>query len=293
MSRPPERHKSASVRWARLAAGAFLTLSCAPVAPAQEAPAPPASETGAALKGEEVNLAKELSNPIAALISVPFQMNLDGAIGPQRDGTRVTTNFQPVVPIAISPDWNMISRTVVPIVWQSNIAPGSGTQFGLADTVQSLFFSPSKPGAIIWGVGPAALIPTGGNSFLSAGKWGAGPTFVALTQSNGWTAGLLSNQIWSFAGNSSRPAVNQLYFQPFLSYSTKQATTYGVSSEGTYAWKNGQISMPVVATIGQITKIGGQLVSFTAGVKYWAAVTPNSPHGFGGRLVITLLYPRK
>ena len=263
------------------------------VAPPAVADAPAAvSDESAPAANDEASLAKALSNPVAALISVPFQGNFDGGIGPARNGQKFTLNIQPVIPIPLNADWNLISRTIVPVVSQSDIFPGAGNQFGLSDTLQSFFLSPSR-GKIIWGVGPAVLIPTGTDKLLGTGKWSAGPTAVVLTQNNGWTVGVLVNQLWSFAGSNSRAPYNSFYFQPFLNYTTKTATTYGLSSEGTYDWQARDLSMPLIATLSQVTKIGGQLISVGAAVKYYVSTVPGGPHGVGGRLTLTLLFPKR
>ena len=258
----------------------------------QDAPTPPPGAASPTGPSSEADLAKSLSNPVAALISVPFQANLDSGIGPS-DGSKFTMNIQPVVPIPLGADWNMISRTIVPVVAQSDIAPGSGSQFGLSDTLQSLFFSPSKVGKLIWGVGPAILVPTATDKLLGTGKWSAGPTVVVLSQSGGWTIGALANQLWSFAGSSSRASYNKLYVQPFLNYTTKTATTVGLSAEGTYDWQGSGLSLPLIGTVSQVTKINGQLVSVSAAVKYYVATVPNGPHGVGARFALTLLFPRR
>ena len=147
------------------------------------------------------DLAKQMSNPIAALISVPFQFNFDRDIGANRDGKRTTLNIQPVVPITLNPEWNLISRTIVPLVDQSIPGLGDGNQRGAGDIVQNLFFSPKKPTAsgVIWGAGPVLLIPTG-TDFISADKWGLGPTVVALKLDGPLTYGMLANHIWSVGG---------------------------------------------------------------------------------------------
>ncbi|WP_228874942.1 transporter [Paraburkholderia saeva] len=240
------------------------------------------------------DLAKQLSNPVAALISVPFQFNYDGNIGPNRDGDKYLLNFQPVIPFRLNENWNLISRTIVPVVSQSNIAPGSGSQTGLGDVVQSFFFSPSKPTAngLIWGVGPALLLPTDTDRQLGAEKWGAGPTAVLLWQANGWTYGALANHIWSFAGDGNRSGVSSTFLQPFLNYTTKDAWTFGLNTESTYDWNRHQWSTPINATVSKLLKFGKQPVSIGGGVRYWAASPDSGPHGWGARLVVTLLFPK-
>lgn len=240
------------------------------------------------------DLAKQLSNPIASLISVPFQFNYDTGYGPA-DGSKAFVNVQPVIPFSLNEDWNVISRTIVPIVWQDDIAGFSGDQFGLGDIVQSLFFSPKLPGpgGIIWGVGPVILLPTGTDPLLSAEKWGAGPTAVAPKQSGGWTVGALANHIWSFAGDSSRADVNATFLQPFVSYTTPDAWSFTLNTESTYNWTTDAWSVPVNFSVAKLVKFGKQPVSFTAGVRYWAESPASGPEGFGGRLGVTLLYPKK
>jgi len=140
-----------------------------------------------ALAEDDVDLALELSNPIANLISVPFQFNYDSNIGANRDGDRALLNVQPVIPFSLNDDWHVISRTIVPVILQDDIFPSAGNQFGLGDTVQSLFLSPVNigPSGIIWGAGPVFLLPTGTDDLLSGKKWGAGPTAVVLRQTGG------------------------------------------------------------------------------------------------------------
>ena len=148
-------------------------------------------------------LAKKLSNPVAALISVPLQFNGDFNYGSE-DGTRVNLNIQPVIPTSISEDWNVITRVIIPITSQNDLVGDSGHQFGLGDTTPSFFFSPKAPTASgwIWGVGPVFLLPTATNDLLGSGKYGLGPTAVVLKQTaSGWTYGALVNQIWSVAGD--------------------------------------------------------------------------------------------
>jgi hypothetical protein len=239
------------------------------------------------------DLAKQLSNPVASLISVPFQVNYDRRIGPAEDGHKTYLNFQPVIPVSLNSEWTMISRTIVPVIGQDDITPVAGGQFGLGDTLQSLFFSPKKPlpGNIIWGAGPVLLIPTGTDDLLGGEKWGAGPTAVVLTQQGGWSVGILANHVWSFAGAAERADINSTFLQPFVSFTTKDAWTFTLNSESTYDWTAEQWSVPVNFLVSKLVTIDKQPVSLGAGVRYWADSPDGGPHGVGGRAVVTFLFP--
>jgi hypothetical protein len=239
-------------------------------------------------------LAKKLSNPVAALISVPLQLNYDANIGAADDGTRWVLNVQPVVPIDLNEKWNLISRTILPIVSQDEIYPGAGKQSGLGDTVQNFFFSPKAPtaGGWIWGAGPLLLIPTGSNDLLTADKWGAGPTGLVLKQQGRWTYGALANHIWSLAGNDKRADISSTFLQPFLSYSTPTAWTFGLNTESTYDWKKQQWSVPLNVSVSKVTKFGSQLVSVGGGLRYWVESPDSGPDGLGVRLIVTMLFPK-
>jgi hypothetical protein len=240
------------------------------------------------------DLAKKLSNPIASLISVPFQFNYDTGYGPN-DGDKGYVNIQPVIPFTLNDDWNLISRTILPVAYQNDIAGPSGDQFGLGDITQSLFFSPSKPTAsgIIWGVGPVLLLPTATDDLLGGGKWGAGPTAVVLTQRGPWTVGVLANHIWSFAGDDDRSAINATYMQPFVAYTTKDAWTFNLDTESTYNWEADEWSVPINFQVSKLIVIDKQPISLGAGVRYWAASPDSGPDGWGFRTVVTFLFPKK
>lgn len=238
-------------------------------------------------------LAKQLANPVASLISVPFQLNYDSDIGPTDDGDRTVLNIEPVIPIPINDDWNLISRTILPIVNQHDIFPGAGSQTGLGDVLQSLFFSPKLPteGGWIWGAGPVFLLPTASDDLLGVDKWGLGPTIVVLKQEGPWTYGVLVNHIWSVAGDSDRPDVNSTFLQPFLSHTTPSAVTLAANTESTYDWKTEQWSVPLNLTVSKVMKLGNLRVSMAGGVRYWVESSDSGPEGIGFRLICTLLFP--
>lgn len=240
-------------------------------------------------------LAKQLSNPIASLTSVPMQLNYDDGIGPHGDGDKFYLNVQPVIPVSIGEDWNMISRTILPVVSQHDIVPGAGSQFGLGDTIQSLFFSPKALTAAgwTWGIGPALLIPTATDDLLGGEKWGAGPTAVALRQTaSGWTYGALVNHIWSFAGEDDRGDINATYMQPFISKSLGKGRTIATSLESTYDWEGEQWVVPINIGYSKVSRIGKQLVSYQGGVRYYIEAHDGGPE-WGLRFTFTLLFPKR
>lgn len=239
------------------------------------------------------DLAEQLANPISSLISVPFQYNFDCCFGPS-DADRHLLNIQPVIPTKLNADWNLIIRTILPVVYLESPAPGLDSTFGLSDTLQSFFFSPrNTPGGVTWGVGPAIVWPTGTDPLLDSEKWSAGPTAVILKQQSGWTYGILANHIWSFAdagGSGHRPEVNQTFLQPFLAYTWKDSTTLTLNSESTYDWTAKESTVPINLIVSRIYSFGKQPVSLAIGGRVYAE-TPDEGPDWGARAVATFLFP--
>jgi len=233
-------------------------------------------------------LAKKAQNPVADLISLPFQSNWDFDIGPNDDKSNYLLNIQPVIPVSLSENDNLIIRTIVPI--KANEVPVSAA--GLGDILQSFFFSPKEPiNGWIFGAGPALLYPTATERTLGSGKLAAGPTAVLLKQHDGWTYGLLGNHLWSYAGNSGRGEVNTTFLQPFVSFTTKTYTTFGINTESTYDWTNEQWTVPFNATIAQLLKIGGQPLQLELGYRYYTEAPTYGPE-WGIRFQVSFLFPK-
>jgi hypothetical protein len=281
-----------------VALGLALTLLPAATAAERSAAIPQATkepETPQELRSEEAGLAKQLANPVASLISVPFQFNVDERIGPAEDVQRLNLNIQPVVPFKLNGDWNVISRTILPVVNYQGVAGPESGQINFGDTLQSLFLSPAKPGpkGVIWGIGPVAQVPTATAQLSGIHQWGLGPTGVALVQRGHWTVGALANHLWSVANNGSGSDLNATFVQPFVSYTTTNAWTFSVNTETTYDWEADQWAVPINLVVSKVTKVGDQLLSVGAGLRYWADGPEAGPHGWGGRLVVTLLFPTR
>jgi hypothetical protein len=252
-------------------------------ASAQETPAPAAS-------AEE--LAKKLSNPVASLISVPFQNNTDYGIG-DANGSKNTLNIQPVIPISISAKLNLITRYIFPVISQYDVL-GEGTcQNGLSDATISAFFSP-KEGAITWGVGPAFLVPVATDELLGTEKFGVGPTALVLKQSQGWTYGALLNQLWSVAGNEDRADVSQLFMQPFLVHNWKSGAGLGGNMELTQNWEAEADALTGYFNpfVSGVTKLGKQTVSIIFGPRVPVAGADVVRPVWGWRAALVLVFPK-
>ena len=238
-------------------------------------------------------LAKAVQNPVANLISVPFQNNFNFGVGP-RDVTQYVLNVQPVIPVKLNEDWNLITRTVMPIINQPSPAPGIPSAFGLGDINPSFFLSPAKPGKFIWGVGPTLTLPTATDSILGSGKWSAGPAAVGLVSHGHWVVGALANNQWSYAGWGDDD-VNALLVQPFVNYNLPHGWYLSSAPIITSNWEassDERWTVPIGGGFGKIVHLGKAPVNLQLQA-YYNVVKPDT---FGAdwqlRLQVQLLFPK-
>jgi hypothetical protein len=255
-------------------------------------PEEPEANTGASTEA----LQKATQNPVASLISVPIQNNNNFGMNPGYR-TQDVLNIQPVIPIGISKDWNLLVRWIMPIVWQplpnQPSTPETGV-YGLGDMVPTFFISPKNPGRLIWGAGPVFQLPTATSTYLGQGKLGIGPSIVVLMQPGHWTLGVLVNNVWSVAGSGSRPDVNQFLLQYFINYNLKKGWFITWQPTLTANWEaasGNQWTVPYGGGIGRIMKLGFQPVSLTAQFYGNAAHPVNTP-SWTMRLQIAFLFPK-
>ena len=249
-----------------------------------------------AVRAEEKSkeaLAKAAQNPVADLISLPLQNNTNFGVGPGDDVQNVL-NIQPVMPVELSENWNLITRTIAPVIYQPELVPGYGSEFGLGDINTTLFLSPAKPGKILWGLGPVLSFPTATDKVLGTDKWSAGPSAVALTIRGPWVVGALASNLWSYAGDDDRENVNQFLFQYFINYNLPKGWYISSAPIITANWKadsGDKWTVPFGGGVGKIFRIGKQPMNAQVQAFYNVEKPDNGPD-WTLRLQLQFLFPK-
>jgi len=263
----------------------LLVLACA----AAFAAAPSRAEMSA----EE--LAKLAQNPVGNLISLPFQNNTNLNFGPEK-GTQNILNIQPVIPIEVNSEWNVITRTILPVIWNPSLAPGDPATNGIGDTTFTAFLSPAKPGHWIWGAGPVLQLPTNSNAELGNKNWGAGPSAVVLHLEHGdpWVYGVLVNNVWSLSSNKQGGSYNQGLIQPFVNYNFPDGFYLTSAPIATVNWKaegGNKWTVPVGGGVGKIFHVGKLPINMQLSA-YYNAIRPDDGASWQIRFQIQLLFPK-
>ena len=250
-----------------------------------------ATPAHAELSAEE--LAKLAQNPVGNLISVPFQNNTNLNVGPDKRNQNIL-NIQPVIPISVSDEWNIITRTIVPVISQP--LPGDDRTNGIGDTVFTAFLSPAKPGSFIWGAGPVVQLPTNSNSDLGNKNWGLGPSVVVLRleKGNPWVYGALANNIWSLSDSGTGGSYNNGLIQPFVNYNfdggfyitSAPIITANWKAESSQRW-----TVPVGGGVGKIFHLGKLPVN-TSLQAYYNVVTPDNGPNWQIRAQVQFMFPK-
>lgn len=255
-----------------------------------------ASRSGAQAEQTEpslTHLAKQAKNPLPDIINVPMQHNFNFGSGPGHD-MQYTLNIQPVIPFHLPGNWNLVTRTILAVINQPEIDPGQGSTFGLGDTDLSLFLSPPSSEAFIWGFGPIIRFPTASVDALGGGKWGIGPTVAAVLTTGPWVVGALVNNVWSFAGDSTRPSVNQLLVQPSINYNLPDGWFLTSGPEVTADWKapsRDRWTVPIGGGVGKVVQIAQQSLNIQ-GEGYYNVERPAGAAVWTFTFTLQLLFPK-
>ena len=240
-------------------------------------------------------LAKLAQNPVGNLISLPFQNNTNLNFGPEK-GTQNVLNIQPVIPISFNEDWNIITRTILPVISMPSLGPGIDSTNGIGDTVFTAFLSPARPGKWIWGAGPVVQLPTNGSQELGNKNWGLGPSIVVLHLDHGspWVYGVLVNNIWSLTSDKRGGSYNNGLIQPFVNYNFKEGLYLTTSPIITVDWKaesSQRWTVPIGGGVGKIFHLGKLPVN-TSLSAYYNVVRPDDGANWQIRAQVQLMFPK-
>ena len=275
----------------RLAVAVFLSAALVPPNIHAEADGDGIIEPG---EDETAELAKAAQNPVASLISLPIQNNTTYDFGPE-DKTQNTLNIQPVWPFQLNDDWNLITRTIIPVVSNPSFVPGGSRETGLGDATFTAFFSPRDSGNLVWGAGPVLLLPTSTDDQLGADEWGIGPSIVFLATPGRWVAGSVISNVWGINEDTGND-VNLLTWQYFVNYNFDRGWYFTSSPIMTANWEAERDSqkwtVPVGGGFGRVFKVGNQPMNFNVQAFYNVSA-PDFVGDWSTRLQVQWLFPKR
>ena len=237
---------------------------------------------------------RQLANPLSAMASVATFLDFDYHIGPGEDGHRTSMLVQPTIPLRLGETWNLVSRTILPIVYQEEISPGSGTQTGIGDLSEVVYVAKVEPGprGWVWGGGPIVQVPIGSEDLLTNGKFSLGPSMAFVKQEGDLTYGMIASQLWSIGGSDQRPDVNVGLLDPFVTYRSEGLWNLTLHVPATYNFHAQQWTVPVSLTVEKLVSFQSMPVTITFGVRYWAEGPDSAPHDLAFRFGLTLVLPK-
>ncbi|MFI4938309.1 MAG: transporter [Candidatus Berkiellales bacterium] len=243
---------------------------------------------------DEEELARNAVNPFGKMIKIPFQYNYSRDIG-KTHGNKTYIKFEPVVPVSLNENWNLISHSKIHFIDERNVNHHHSHQSGISDFKQHLLLSPNKisPEGFNWGLGPVFSIPTASYHTLGTQKWSIGPSSGLYWRDDHWTIGSLFYHLWSIAGSEERIYINKTYLKPRITYSTYQGWNFSTASDAVYNWRSDEWAAPVNFDISKLLCIGEQYITIGGGIRYWLVTTDRSPHGYAYRFAIAFLFPQE
>jgi len=266
--------------------------------PAQESPEQARLEAqDPDTKASPGDLAKAAENPESGLISVALESETAFDIGPYGRNENAVLNFESSIPIRLSENWKIATRTIGGLVDRPDVSKPSGGTFGLTNLSALFFLSPVKPHKVRWGVGPAFLVPTASADDLGAKKFCVGPAVMAVVEPGNWTLGVVASDRWSVAGPSTSPNLNLLVVEYFIDYNLKKGWYLTSEQTAMANWRasSGNVLLvPMGGGLGKVVRLGFQPMSVSLQA-YTYVVHPNlqpSP-SWQLKFMVSLLFPSK
>ena len=243
----------------------------------------------------------QLANPVSSVWSIVFQNNFTFLEGDPSDKTRFlyNLNFQPVLPVPLTDNWNLITRPVFPFIFGQPVL-NTGSEFdsksGLGDIAMVNLLSPNKASGFLWGLGPTWIFPTATNDNLGQEKWQVGPAAVGLFLSKDWIFGAFPQQWWSYAGKDDRPDTSQMNIQYFVWRLLPGAWQFGTGGPNvTINWKaddDNKVNLPIGAGVAKTVKLGNLPVKFQIEGSYSVVHQDFLSPRWNIRFTITPVIPR-
>jgi len=272
--------------------GAFCAAWSPPLAAQEPRPTDSGQPVESASGARESELARRSQNPVEDMVSIPVEENLDYGIG-ANDRAQSTLKIEPRIPAHVLPSWNIVTRTIIPIVYKPDAMATTGGSSGLGDVNPTFFVTQAHPGPVIWGVGPDVVLPTATQTSLGAGKWSVGPSVALVVKPRRWTLGFIASNVWSFAGQSGRSSVDKGSLQYFIHYNLANGWSVKTSPTMTAEWEKASGDVWTIPVGGGVAKVFalGKLAINASLAGYGYAAKPSDGPDWQLRCEASFLFP--